>query len=546
MFVLGLGGCGQLLAIDELVPAGECFHAKGPAPLGARCGADGACDGQGECKAPLGGECEDAASCATNVCSEGICCERACGPCETCGAPDSPGLCAPVAAGKPMPSGKVAPSGACAGVCDGSGHCVTGAIESVWLSQEVGTDVGFGLSRDSAGNVVIVGQGVGAFGGAGATSLFAAELTPGASLTKSWGVAYGGAALDGGYGVAHAQGGSVVFAGACGKGGTWPLGALCPGVDQSADGVVARLDGDGVALATGFISSKDADYAFDVVTSPSGEVVAAGVGREPDTGLSKPFLATVPLDTGPLAIAYFGDGGGAAAFRRIAFRPDGTLVAIGWFGGELSFGDGLSVKSEDALDVLVVGFDARRKPVWAVSYGGKGNDYGQDVAVDDNGELAMVGQFASKLSFGTHALEAALGPAGFIAKLDGSGKVLWGRSLDGTNVMAHAVVRDNWGNWLVAGYFEGQLQATLNEGASGATTYLANGARDAFWFKLGRTGTPLWHAVLGGPGSDAVYRTLLEPDGGSLTVGGSDGDFLLDGKPAAHVGTDTLLVKLAP
>ncbi len=535
IFVLGLGGCGQLLGVDELVPAGECFHAKGPAPLGAPCGLDGACDGLGECRATLGAACEEAASCATGVCEQGTCCERACLPCETCGAPDSAGTCAPVAAGKKAPSGQ------CAGVCDGSGHCVSGAIEAVWLSQEVGTDVGYGLSRDPDGKVVVVGQGAGAFGG-GANALFVAKFALGAALTKVWGVAFGGTAADIGYGVAHAHDGSLVAGGACAKGEAWPLGAPCPGAAGSADGVVAHFDARGAPLATSFIGSNRNDFVFDAAVSPSGEVVAAGLGAEPLEDLPRPLLATVSLGDGTLATTYFGDGGGVGAFHRIAFRPDGSLVAIGWFSGELSFGEGRSLKSADALDVLVVGFDAKREPAWAVSFGGEGDDYGQDLAVDDDGELAIVGQYASELSWGTGALAASHGPSGFIAKLDADGELLWGHSLDGTSVVAHSVVRDAWGNWLVAGYFEGRLTA----GTAVTATYQANGTHDAFWLKLGRAGTPLWHAVLGGPGTDRAHRTLLEPDGGSLTVGASDGEFFLEGKPAAHAGTDTLLVKLSP
>ena len=91
------------------------------------------CDGDGACTQtcrPRGEACEEAASCVTGYCADGLCCEGACdGVCEACDRAGSLGLCVDHDAGEDPEGECPAPTG-CAGVCDGDGACRVEACAS--------------------------------------------------------------------------------------------------------------------------------------------------------------------------------------------------------------------------------------------------------------------------------------------------------------------------------------------------------------------------------------------------------------------------------
>ena len=102
------------------VPSGQTDPTGAPSCSGVY-----ACDGLGGCKKAKGQACVSAAECATNACSEGLCCDQACdATCMACNAIGSAGTCVPVAAGKQDYFAKTPCIGTSA--CDGAGKCVKG------------------------------------------------------------------------------------------------------------------------------------------------------------------------------------------------------------------------------------------------------------------------------------------------------------------------------------------------------------------------------------------------------------------------------------
>ena len=92
----------------------ECQLANGTfAGNGTSC-AEGACDDtptptatptSTPTRIPQGGECTDAAECATDFCEQGYCCNTACdGPLVSCGQPGQQGICAAIVAPAPAAS----------------------------------------------------------------------------------------------------------------------------------------------------------------------------------------------------------------------------------------------------------------------------------------------------------------------------------------------------------------------------------------------------------------------------------------------------------
>lgn len=104
---------------SDPISEAECVGLNGTyAGTGTTC-AEGACDDtptptatptstptSTPTRVPQGGECTDAAECATEFCEQGFCCNTACdGPLVSCGQPGQQGICAAIVAPAPAASG---------------------------------------------------------------------------------------------------------------------------------------------------------------------------------------------------------------------------------------------------------------------------------------------------------------------------------------------------------------------------------------------------------------------------------------------------------
>ena len=103
------------VGICSNVPAGQTDN--NPTNI---CTGSNECDGNGVCRKVTGSLCALAAECLSGHCTDGVCCNTACGSiCKACDTPGSAGVCTNV----PFGQGDV---GTCSGItqtCDGAGAC---------------------------------------------------------------------------------------------------------------------------------------------------------------------------------------------------------------------------------------------------------------------------------------------------------------------------------------------------------------------------------------------------------------------------------------
>ena len=72
----------------------------------------------------------------------------------------------------------------------------------------------------------------------------------------------------------------------------------------------------------------------------------------------------------------------------------GNVYTIGYFGDTVDFDPGsgtANLTSNGGIDVFVSKLDSSGNYVWAKSFGGSGNDFGNDVAVDSSGNVYTIG-----------------------------------------------------------------------------------------------------------------------------------------------------------
>jgi hypothetical protein len=96
-----------------------------------------------------------------------------------------------------------------------------------------------------------------------------------------------------------------------------------------------------------------------------------------------------------------------------------NIFITGRFSGSATFGS-TTLNSKGLSDIFVAKYDDSGKLLWVTQAGGTSNDYGQKVAIDNSGDVIVVGYFANSAVFGTITLSCAGGSDIFIAKYDGS------------------------------------------------------------------------------------------------------------------------------
>jgi len=268
------------------------------------------------------------------------------------------------------------------------------------------TDEGNAIAVDSSGNIYVTGQskatwgspqrvfgdcsvGVPIVGDFGGCDAFVAKLD--STGTLLWNTFLGGTGSDTGHGIAVDGNGNVYVAGS--SQATWGNpqqafgGCRVSGVpalaDSSCDAFAAKLDSKGQLVWNTFLGGDGHDYGGAIAVDGSGNAYVAGGSENP---WGNPQRA---------------------------------------FGGSYNFvGDAFAAKLDSNTGNLV----------WHTFLGGKGAEEGGGIAVDGNGNAYVTGYSAF------HDLDADWGnpirasvndQGSFVAKLDGSGQLVWNTFLGG-------------------------------------------------------------------------------------------------------------------
>ena len=310
-------------------------------------------------------------------------------------------------------------------------------------SGDANSQFGNSVTVDASGNVLVTGYFYGQMdlGGcplssAGGTDLFVAKLDPsGACL---WSKSAGDTLNQHGDGVAVDDAGNVVITG--GFAGVLDFGG-CPLTSAGGNDLfVAKLDPSGACLR-----SKRAGNAF---TQPPG---------------------------------------GAAVDSA------GNVLVTGGFFGALDFG-GCPVSSSGGVDLFVAKLNPSGACLWSKSAGDAVNQYGNGVAVDGAGNVLVTGGFSGALDLGGCPLSSSGGVDLFVSKLDPSGTCLWSKSAgDGKNIQyTGGIAVDNTGNILVVGSYKGPLDfgggSLVSAGAADIFLVKLDAAGGHVWSR--RAGSP--------------------------------------------------------
>ncbi len=231
------------------------------------------------------------------------------------------------------------------------------------------------------------------------------------------------------------------------------------------------------------------------------------------------FSQTIPrLDWG----TYHG-GNAIDASRDIAMDDLGFLYILGSSESNngVSLPGGHQENNAGSFDAFLAKYDQEGNRLWATYFGGPGDEYGQSVDVDNEGNVYITGSTNStegiattgsyQTTFGGGATDA------FIAKFDIDGDLVWATYMgsDGYEI-TNSIAADDQGNVFIIGW---------TNSADGLTTSNAfspdynGGNHDAFLARMDDEGGINWITYLGGSGDDTGLQVRINP-GGDLVVSG--------------------------
>jgi hypothetical protein len=205
----------------------------------------------------------------------------------------------------------------------------------------------------------------------------------------------------------------------------------------------------------------------------------------------------------------------------------GNAYFTGKFGGTVDFDPGPNVLNFTANgdDFYVVKMDANGNLVWAKVLSTPNSDYGQDICLDQSGNVFVLGRVVGNVDVdpGPGFSLLNFSSAGtLLLKLDNAGNFIYGKKMDGIaggQVTPRAVITDANGNVFISGDYLGNVD--LDPGPSTSTITPGGPAQlDGFIEKLDVNGNFAWAATINGNfGPKGIFDLQVDQNNNLLAVG---------------------------
>jgi hypothetical protein len=247
-----------------------------------------------------------------------------------------------------------------------------------------------------------------------------------------------------------------------------PVGQVCIGIDQPAEGALIKLDEAGDELWRLGLRAVQFSFPWDVALDSAGNVTTVG-----------PFVQDIDIGDGLVSadatnasmLASFDESGEIrfrsvlenAMARNVAVDSGGDTLIAGSFSGEMSL-DGEELGDGNDQGLFVAKLDASGKLRWAKTYEGRPKTFMQsvhtsgavdvfDFTVDPFDNVVVAGRFDGELG----ELSAPAPGAAFLIKLTSEGDLVWSKVYAAwQGASARHVASDAAGSLFVGGAFRGE------------------------------------------------------------------------------------------
>lgn len=263
------------------------------------------------------------------------------------------------------------------------------------------------------------------------------------------------------------------------------------------------------------------------------------------TGNRDLFLARFNTFVGTVDLTKTYGGAGRDEISAAAAAGN-DLVLTGMFGDVagapqdvLDFGGtAKSLTSNGGLDVWVARLDDTGTGIWAVHYGGSGDDRDPKIAVDAAGDIYVAGSFTDQVMFGADKLVSEGGPDVFVVKLHGNdGSAAWAVSLGSTGI-------DGVGDIAVDAAGHVVLAASLGGPIDGGTS--AGGVDALIATFDAANGTAGWRKVFSTIGDDRASAVTFGRNGDIYAVVNMGGAYDFGMPIIGQASPAAVLLRIAP
>ncbi len=282
------------------------------------------------------------------------------------------------------------------------------------------------------------------------------------SSSSSTGGSNAGGTAQGGSAGANTGGGGGVTGGAGGAGGALKAnGDSCVQnhecqSNSCVDQVCCHGSCAGICMACNITGSEGTCTPYDALTDPDDECADGACD-----GANNCAEGTCSFSNS------YGESATTQQPVAVVIDGFGNIVITGTFEGTVNFGTtGDELSSAGGKDVFLAKFSADGTHLWSKSFGDVGDQIVIGVDTDVLEGIVISGTFANTINFGTAGdeLNSAGGNDIFMAKFDADGAFLWSYKFgDAADQQAHAMVLTTCGEIAVTGNFAG----TINFGTTG-------------------------------------------------------------------------------
>ncbi len=393
----------------------------------------------------------------------------------------------------------------------------------------------YGMASDDSDNVIVTGYLSGSalpvqngfqstFGG-GAWDGFVSKFD--SSGTLLWATYFGGSSGDWGTGVAIDGDANVIALGATQSSNMPMLNPSQSTLGGSTDSYIAKFNSAGTLLWSTYYGGSNIENNSlhkGIVTDSLNEIIFIGSTQSTDlpvvngyqsflSGSRDAFIAKLDTNGVLLWASYYGGAGDDEALD-VASDLFGNIA----FTGNTSSSDfpvtsaAFQTAQQGAADAFIVNLDKNGSRKWATYFGGSSDEYGQGICMDKSGSIAISGFTGSVNLPILNAVQASPGGGSFdafVAKLDSAGNLNWASYYGSSGSdFAYDINIDNWNNFFISGFTDGNNFPVLNEIQSSNA-----GGYDVFITKFDSSGSVKWATYYGGNTSDYGYNICTRKSG---------------------------------
>ena len=289
------------------------------------------------------------------------------------------------------------------------------------------TEYGNAIATDSAGNVYVFGYysssvtiGSIILTSAGSSDVFVAKYDTDGIV--QWAKSIGGGGSDSGFGIAADSAGNVYVTGGYSGTATFPPGTTLTSAGSS-DVFVAKYDTGGTFQWARSIGVGGSDHGYGIAVDSGENVYVTGryIGSVTigsiilnNAGGNDAFV--VKYDTsGTLQWAESIGGTSDDYGRGIATDSDGNVYVTGSYFGSITIGS-TALNGAGGNDAFVAKYDTSGTVQWAMSISGSSSDAGYGIATDSVGNVYVIGYYSSSVTLGSTTLNSAGSRDVFVAK----------------------------------------------------------------------------------------------------------------------------------